>query len=111
MHRKSLAERLSQLIMAYGLLQEVRGAQLHRFHDVQRRTDARDHDYRHLRIRLANLPQRVEAVFARHDEVEQNPRDARVAALHAGQGFIPIFGYFNAIAQALDGHFEIAPYL
>ena len=74
-----------QLLLLEGLVQEVRGAELHRLDDGRGLADHREHHHREAGRALAQTAQRLEAVEAGHHHVEQH-HVGRGAARRAARG-------------------------
>ena len=104
----SLFNRLAQVLMAYRLGNEIRGAALHRFHHLERRGSAGKHDDGQIPVHAANIPQRLQAVFARHHDIEQHERDPVPFALEASQYLFPILRRLDGVSMAPQSHLQIA---
>ncbi len=97
-----LGDALRQILVAHRLGQKIRRPVAHRFHDVPRRGGPRDHDHRRARAVLPQLPQRFDAVLARHHDVHQHQRDAVFVGRQMAQHFLAGLGEIHLIALALQ---------
>ena len=60
------------------------------------------------RSRTADIPQGLQAVFARHHDIEQHQRDPVPFAFEAGQYLFPILRRLDGVSMTPQSHLEIA---